>query len=146
MEYPQRKNTIFIMLLLVWALCSKDFFISQVRSLKNSFRFLPLSIEQKYKLMDGELYKYVQYLRTQIPESSRVIFINNSKDLKKYTPEWVKFVYDRERLSYYLYPRTFVQYPSGHYKKEDYKVVYTLTAQGAIIDLDTPGQEIDVTP
>ena len=144
-RFPNRER-LFIIFLLVWMLCSGSYLSSRMRSVKNSLRLLPLSIEQKYTLLDGQLYKYVKFLRTQIPEDATVVFINNTKDLKRFTPEWVKSVYDENRVLYYLYPRIFVLSGTEYSKKDSYKIVYNITPTRATLDLYYPGQEINVAP
>lgn len=145
----KRNNLIFTILLILWLIFNNKLFLSQFVSIKKDFSLIHLSLEEKYKLMDGQFYDFVKFCQEKIPENADVVFIDMSKNVEKHTPEWVKNGYKsgyfRQRLTYYLCPRKtiWVWGNPDSVDENTFRIVFEKTPHGVFFNLYQPGQKYD---
>lgn len=137
------KYSAFLLFLGVWIICNLRFFSWEVSTFPKYARLFSLNLEQKYMLVDRDIYPYIKSFQRVIPANADIIIINKSPDLVKQTPAWVKSEYFNKKLSYYLYPRRLLYQDSGPFKPDAYKITYRIVYPDIHIKLYNPGQALD---
>jgi hypothetical protein len=145
-DYLKRKDSRFVILIILWFILGGNFFILQVASIKHAFFLMPFSLERKYEFIDSSFYGFAKYCLKEIPPDARVIFINKSTSYRKRSVGWLKAAYFRDRMIYYLCPRRFITEDSGYPIREVYKVVFEIKPAHFSFQLYYPGEEPDGSP
>lgn len=99
------KNFI-IAILVLWCIFTFRMLNLQVKGVfKNFPRPYSLSLEQKYKLIDGNFYDFTKFCESNIPERASVMFKVVPKAPDFLDEGWLIPEYFISKSSYYLYPR-----------------------------------------
>jgi len=101
-----RNKVLIIMTLIIWCFFSFRMLTTQLKiAFKTYFKICTLSLEQKYRLIDGPFYDFMQFCKEKIPEGNSIIFKCVPRDPEFRTQEWFNAEYFLGRSPYYLYPR-----------------------------------------
>lgn len=110
-----------------WALLA-FFFLSG--SLRTSFKVYPLlwgrTLQGKKELLEGDLYTVAKQCEEHIPEGEPLFFYNRSRPPKAYPGHSAHFAreHDRQKLSYFLYPRRVYWEPEKVREPIRYALIY----------------------
>ncbi len=101
------KSKVFaIAVLIIWCFFSFRMVTTQLKiAFKTYFKICALTLEQKYRLVDGSFYDFMQFCKEKIPEGDSIIFKCAPIDPEFRTQQWFSAEYFLGRSPYYLYPR-----------------------------------------
>jgi len=101
-----RNKVLIIMALIIWCFFSFRMITAQLKiAFKTYFKICALTLEQKYRLMDGRFYDFMQFCKEKNPEGDSIIFKCAPIDPEFRTQQWFSAEYFLGRSPYYLYPR-----------------------------------------
>jgi hypothetical protein len=111
-------------------------FFGQCRIMSNCLSVCFLSMEEKYKIIDGEFYLFMTYCKRNIPEHASVALANvRESQEKRFSKQWIQSEYYIQKLPYYLFPRKIYRIHDAPAGEPLYIILYDREAGGSHFEL-----------
>jgi len=118
-----------ILILIVWCIFAFKIITSQIRDIFKKFPIIySLSLEQKYRLVDGNFYDFIKFCEARTPERADIVFKIVPKEPDFSSQDWFLAEYFIGKSVYYFYPRKIYREESA-IPDIKYKIVYNSKAK-----------------